>query len=93
MVSMPSWELFEKQPVSYKQAVLQGEVKVSIEAGVDQGWHKYVGADGVVIALDWFGESGEASDLAKRFGYMKESIVHRIREAKLFPYCNSLTTV
>ena len=64
VVSMPSWELFESQPLSYKKTILQGKVKVSIEAGVDQGWHKYIGAEGIAIALTWFGESASISDLA-----------------------------
>ena len=79
VVSMPSWELFESQPLSYKKTLLQGKVKVSIEAGVAQGWHKYIGADGITIALTWFGESGSISDLAERFGYTKEAIVNKIR--------------
>jgi transketolase len=83
VVSMPSWELFEKQSTAYKQALLQGKIKISIEAGVEQGWHKYIGADGIAISLTWFGESAAASDLAKRFGYMKESIVHKIRTAQM----------
>jgi transketolase len=72
VVSMPSWELFEKQLIAYKQALLQGKMKISIETGVDQGWHKYIGANGIAISLIWFGESATASDLAKRFGYTKE---------------------
>ena len=76
---MPSWELFEKQSTAYKQALLQGKIKISIEAGVDQGWHKYIGVGGIAISLTWFGESASASDLAKRFGFTKESIVHKIR--------------
>lgn len=79
VVSMPSWELFERQASSYKQMILQGKIKVSIEAGVDQGWHKYIGADGIAIAITWFGESGSISDLAERFGYTKEAIVKKIR--------------
>jgi transketolase len=82
VVSMPCWELFDKQPISYKQALLQGKTKISIEAGVDQGWHKYIGADGIAISLTWFGESATASDLAKRFGYTKESIARKIRAFK-----------
>jgi transketolase len=79
VVSMPSWELFEKQPVSYKKSLLQGKMKVSIEAGVEQGWHKYIGAEGLAIALSWFGESGSASDLAVRFGFTKKAILERIK--------------
>lgn len=82
LVSMPSWELFEKQPVAYKQEILQGKIKVSIEAGVDQGWHKYIGSDGIAISLTWFGESATAVDLAKRFGYTAESILHEIKTHK-----------
>lgn len=79
VVSTPSWELFEIQPFLYKKMILQGKVKISVEAGVDQGWHKYIGADGIAISLAWFGESGSASDLAERFGYTKEAIVNKIR--------------
>ncbi len=84
VVSMPSWELFEKQPIAYKNALLCGKIKISIEAGVDQGWHKYIGADGIAIALSWFGESGSALDLANRFGFTKESILIKI--------CNHINT-
>ena len=82
VVSMPSWELFERQPIPYKQAILQGKIKTSIEAGIDQGWHKYIGAEGIAISLAWFGESAAASDLAKRFGYTKEAIVHKIKASQ-----------
>lgn len=81
VVSLPSWELFEQQPIVYKKTILQGKLKISIEAGVDQGWHKYIGSDGIAISLTWFGESGSTPDLAKRFGYTTESIVHKIRTA------------
>lgn len=82
VVSMPSWELFEKQPTSYKKAILQGKTKISIEAGIEQGWHKYIGAEGIAIAIHGFGESGSASDLAKRYGLTKESILCRIRATR-----------
>jgi transketolase len=81
VVSMPSWELFEKQPASYKKEILKGKIKVSIEAGVEQGWHKYIGSDGIAISLSSFGESASAEDLTERFGYTKESIINRIRAA------------
>ncbi len=79
VISMPSWELFEQQPVSYKQSLLQGKIKVSIEAGIDQGWHKYIGSEGLAIALDSFGESGSPNDLAERFGYTKAAIIQKIK--------------
>ena len=79
VISMPSWELFERQPVSYKQSLLQGKIKVSIEAGIDQGWHKYIGSDGLAIAIDSFGESGSPDDLAERFGYTETAIIQKIK--------------
>ena len=79
VISMPSWELFAKQSQSYKQALLQGKVKVSIEAACDQGWHKYIGSDGLAISLDSFGESGSPEDLAKHFGFTKSAIIEKIQ--------------
>jgi len=83
VVSMPSWELFEKQPQAYKTSLLQGKIKVSIEAAVDQGWHKYIGSDGIAIALSEFGECGSIADLKEHFGYTKEQIVKKIREKRM----------
>ncbi|HEX4839424.1 MAG TPA: transketolase [Rhabdochlamydiaceae bacterium] len=80
VVSMPSWELFDQQPDSYKAALLQGKMKLSIEAGVEQGWHKYIGADGLAIALSAFGKSGSPRDLAERFGFTKEAILEKIQK-------------
>jgi transketolase len=82
IISMPSWELFEKQTKGYKEALLQGKVKISIEAGIEQGWHKYIGADGIAIALAEFGECGAISDLKTHFGYTKERILNKIKQTK-----------
>ena len=79
VVSMPSWELFEKQHHSYKRELLRGNLKVSIEAGTDQGWHKYIGSDGIAVSLTAFGESGSPADIAARFGYTKEKILSKIK--------------
>ena len=80
VVSMPSWELFEMQPKSYCDSVLPPECKtrVSIEAGVSQGWHKYVGEQGAIISIDRFGASAPAKDLTKLFGFTPEEIVARV---------------
>ena len=80
VVSIPSWELFEKQADEYKKTLLQGKLKVSIEAGIEQGWHKYIGSDGIAICLSEFGECGSIEDLKKHFGYTKEQIVNKIRK-------------
>ena len=79
VVSMPSQELFERQSQDYKEWVLQGEIKVSIEAGVEQGWHKYIGKSGIAISLSSFGESGSSSDLANKYGFTKEKVLDQIR--------------
>lgn len=82
VVSMPSWELFEKQPSEYKKKLLQGDLKISIEAGIEQGWHKYIGSEGIAISLSEFGECGSIEDLKEHFGYNKINIVNRIKKAK-----------
>jgi transketolase len=80
VVSMPCWELFEQQSPEYKESIFGGDIgkRVSIEAGVDQGWYKYIGRKGIAIGMDRFGESAPASDLAKEFGFTVEDILARI---------------
>jgi transketolase len=63
---------------SLKTAILQGKIKISIEAGIDQGWHKYIGERGIAIAMSQFGESGSAADLAIRFGFTKRQVLQKI---------------
>jgi transketolase len=80
VVSMPCWEIYEKQSPEYKQSVLGGNLgqRVSIEAGVDLGWHKYIGIDGIAICMESFGLSAPYQDLAKEFGFTVDSILERI---------------
>ncbi|MEQ9308684.1 MAG: transketolase [Balneolaceae bacterium] len=77
VVSMPSWELFERQSDDYKQKVLPIEVKnrVSIEAGSTFGWERYIGTEGKAIGIDSFGESGPAEELYMHFGITTENMV------------------
>ncbi|MBA2727299.1 MAG: hypothetical protein H0U49_03895 [Parachlamydiaceae bacterium] len=89
VVSMPSWELFDKQSNAYKKALLQGNFKVSIEAGIEQGWHKYIGSNGIAIALSEFGECGSITDLQKHFGYTTKQILNKIMQSKV-ELCASL---
>lgn len=79
VVSMPSWELFEKQPEEYRRRILPPEVKrrLSIEAGAKQGWHEVVGSEGEVVALNRFGASAPGEILMKEFGFSVENIVNR----------------
>jgi transketolase len=81
LVSMPSWELFEKQPGEYKNRIIPREtlLRVSIEAGATQWWHKYVGTGGEAIGIDHFGASAPAKVLLEKFGFTAENIVSRVK--------------
>lgn len=77
VVSMPSWELFEKQDAAYKENVLPKAVenRVSIEAASTFGWERYVGPKGTSIGLNTFGESAPYEELYEHFGITTESVV------------------
>ncbi len=80
VVSMPSTNEFDKQDAAYKASVLPAGVKrVAIEAGVTDGWYKYVGLDGAVVGLDRFGESAPAPLLFKEFGFTVENVVAKAK--------------
>lgn len=80
VVSMPCWAIFEKQPDSYKESVVGGDLgtRVSIEAAVDFGWHKYIGRDGIAICMEGYGLSAPAADLAQEFGFTVDAILERL---------------
>jgi transketolase len=80
VISMPCWEIFEQQNTEYKESIFGGDIgkRVSIEAGVDQGWYKYIGRDGIAICIDSFGASAPYRDLKEEFGFNVESILDRI---------------
>ncbi len=77
VVSMPSWELFEKQSDEYKENVLPKAVKnrVSVEAGSTFGWRRYVGNDGASIGIDSFGDSAPFEVLYEHFGITADAVV------------------
>lgn len=81
VVSMPSWELFEKQDVEYRNKVLPPGVtaRVSVEAAATFGWHKYVGVAGEIIGIDRFGASAPGEVLLEKFGFTVEGIVNKAR--------------
>ena len=80
IVSFPSWELFEMQPNEYKESVLPSSVKsrISIEAGVKQGWEKYIGEYGEAISIEKFGASAPYNILFKEYGFTVENIVKHV---------------
>lgn len=79
VVSMPSWELFEKQSKSYQASVLPSSVhtRLAVEAGVEFGWHKYVTSEGEVISINRFGESAPGDEVMKHFGFTTENVYQR----------------
>jgi transketolase len=81
IVSMPSWELFKRQPQEYQDSVLPPQVhaRVAVEAGTGQGWREYVGSKGCVVALYDFGASAPIKDLLKHFGFTAERIANEAR--------------
>ena len=79
VVSMPSWELFDRQPEAYRQKVLppQTSIRIAIEAGITQGWHRYVGSNGAVVGLDHFGASAPYQILYDKFGITAGALVEK----------------
>jgi transketolase len=77
VVSMPCWELFEKQPQEYKDKVLPPKVRsrVAVEAGTTLGWREYVGLDGCVVGHSDFGASAPYKDLFREFGITSDAVV------------------
>jgi len=77
VVSMPSWELFEKQSRQYKDSVILPRVKarVGIEAGVELGWHKWLGERGIFIGMSSFGASAPGKVCFEKFGITAENVI------------------
>ena len=75
VVSMPSTNVFDRQDKAWRDSVLPaGLPRVAVEAGVSDGWYKYVGLDGKVVGLDRFGESAPAGALFKEFGFTADNV-------------------
>ena len=81
VVSMPSWELFEKQDKAYKEKILPGSLRkrLAVEAGSPLGWHKYVTDEGDVIGITRFGESAPGEEVMKAYGFTVENVVEKAR--------------
>jgi transketolase len=81
VVSMPSTSVFDRQDAAYRESVLpRGVPRVAVEAGVTDGWRKYVGLEGAVLGLDRFGESAPGGELFKHFGFTAEKVAAAARE-------------
>ena len=82
VVSMPSWDIFEDQPKSYRDSVLPPEVsaRLAVEQGSVLGWERYVGAAGRVIGMTTFGASAPLKELQRKFGFEPERVVAVAKE-------------
>jgi transketolase len=80
VVSMPSWELFEKTSKGYKDSVLLPDIKtrIAIEAGVPNGWERYTGTDGCVIGIRRFGASAPGGTVLEKLGFSANNIVEKV---------------
>ncbi len=83
VVSMPSWELFERQDAAYKESVLPANVtaRVSVEMASTFGWERYVGPKGKIIGMRTFGASAPLKDVLKKFGFELDNVVAAAKEA------------
>ena len=82
VVSMPSWELFERQTKEYRESVITPSIKkrLAVEAGVPMGWTKYVGDEGMVLGITKFGASAPFEVLFKEYGFTVENVVKKAEE-------------
>jgi transketolase len=83
VVSMPSWEIFERQDVAYKESVLPSAItaRVSVEMAATFGWERYVGSKGRKIGMHRFGASAPIKDLLKFFGFTVDAVVSEVHKA------------
>lgn len=84
VISMPCFEVFEKQDDAYKEEVVGGNLgkRIAIEAGVSLGWHRYIGSDGIAICMESFGLSAPIGDVANEFGFTVDAILDRILSSR-----------
>jgi transketolase len=82
VVSMPSWELFDRQPLEYKEDVLPSVVtaRVSVEQASTLGWERFVGPEGTMIGMHTFGASAPLKDVQSKFGFTPDRVVAACRE-------------
>ncbi len=80
VVSMPSWEMFEKKSVSYRNRILPPDVqaRITIEAGITMGWERYAGAGGSMIGISQFGTSAPGGDVLEKYGITSGNIVQKV---------------
>ncbi|MCQ6281840.1 transketolase [Bacillus sp. EB600] len=81
VISMPSWDRFEKQSIAYKESILPKNVptRLAIEMGSSMGWHKYVGDYGHVLAIDQFGASAPGDKVVEEYGFTVKNVISHFK--------------
>jgi transketolase len=82
LVSVPSWELFKAQDAAYRESVLPAALKarLAVEAGASQGWDRFVGDGGDILAIDHYGASAPGPILFEKFGFTVENVLAKAKE-------------
>lgn len=82
VVSMPCWELFDEQPLDYRENVFPKTIRarLAVEAGSGLGWAKWVGLDGDIISVDRFGSSAPGSEVLKQYGFTVDNVMTRVEQ-------------
>ncbi|MGP3983016.1 transketolase-like TK C-terminal-containing protein [Streptomyces sp. KR80] len=82
VVSLPCWEIFERQPATYRDEVLPPSItaRVAVEQGATLGWECHVGRDGAIVGVDDFGISGPMSAVLPRYGFTTDAVVRAARD-------------
>ncbi|MBO8155138.1 MAG: transketolase [Bacillaceae bacterium] len=82
VISMPSWDRFEKQGEEYKQSILPSSIKkrIAIEMAAPLGWDRYVGAEGIIIGIETFGASAPGNKVMEEYGFTVENVVKHAEE-------------
>ena len=82
IVSLPSWEIFDRQPEGYRNSVLPQQVtkRIAVEAGIKLGWEHYIGLSGKIIGMETFGASAPAPVLYEKFGLTAGKIIEAAKE-------------
>ena len=80
VVSMPSWDIFEKQDEAYKESVIPSNIKkrIAIEMASSMGWERYVGDEGIIVGVDQFGASAKGDIIIKEYGFTVENILNQV---------------
>ncbi len=82
VVSLPSWEIFDRQPQEYRNKILPPQItaRIAVEAGIKLGWEHYVGLSGKIIGMETFGASAPGPVLYEKFGFTADKIIAAAKE-------------